>query len=269
LNPSWAPQLRARLTYYDIEYEGRIASPSINIDYDTYIAHSWPLPLDRSVTIDQLNAMAAQAAFGLILNYTTLPGRSNSTLEYASILLDGRPTNTAVSRQRGIDADIAYEWALPASTLQASLKGNYLLKAEDQFSPVMSPRQMFGLIFLQARFKGRAGLTWGNEAVSVNLGANYVSSNRDDRFLERDVRVGSWLTYDASVQYRFGKGRGPQWLDNARLTLSAQNLLDRDPPLIVPSLELGGGAEYSYVAYDSANADPYGRWMSIQLTKEW
>lgn len=269
LNPSWAPQLNARLNYYDVEYDGRIAGPSMEMDYDTYLVYGWPLPIDRSVTLEQLNAWIAEATFGLSFNYTTQPGGSNSTLEDVTVLFDGRPTNTATSRQRGIDADIDYRWTLPGSTLTASLDGNYILEAEDQFSPVMDPVRQYGRIFLQARFKGRAGLNWANKALSLNLGANYVGSNKDDRFVDRDVRVGSWLTWDASLQYRFGEGRGPAWLDGTRLTFSVQNLLDEAPPRIVPSMQVGGGAEYSYVAYDSANADPYGRWMSIQFTKEW
>lgn len=267
LNPSWAPQLSATFNYYSINYTGRIANPSPQTD-STYKIIGWPLPVDRSVTLEQLNAWVAQATNGLVSNFTTQLGGSNSGLEDVTVLFDGRPTNTSSSRQRGIDANVRYRWTLNSSTLVASFAGSYILDAEDQFSSLLEPVQQYGLIFKQARFRARSGLNWTRGVLSTNLAANYVSSYKDDRFTDRHVRIAPWLTFDASVQYRFDDARGPAWLNGSWLTLSVQNVLDKNPPRILPPVNVSGGSPND-VAYDSANADPYGRWMSIQFTKQW
>jgi iron complex outermembrane receptor protein len=49
-----------------------------------------------------------------------------------------------------------------------------------------------------------------------------------------------------------------------RLTLSAQNLLDRHPPLI-SSIQPG----LAGVNYDSTNASPVGRFFTLQVTQTW
>jgi hypothetical protein len=48
------------------------------------------------------------------------------------------------------------------------------------------------------------------------------------------------------------------WLDDLRLTLSAANAFGEKPPFV--NIPFG---------YDTANADLYGRVVSMQLTKGW
>lgn len=266
LNPDWAPNLNARLNFYEVDYTSRIASATAQRDSAGRV-YFWPLPVDRSVTKAQLDSWLANSVYG-VFNFTAAPGGSNSSLDDVSVLFDGRPMNTSGSRQRGIDFDLGYRWVLPESLLSFKFGGNYLIDAEDQFSKLVSPVRKYGYIFLPAQFRARAGMNWGNDVLSVNIAANYVDSNQDNRYVDQRKNVGSWLTFDASVQYRLDSGTS-NWLNNTRITASAQNIFDKDPPRIAPSMEIGGGAEYSYVAYDSANADPYGRWISVSFTKQW
>jgi hypothetical protein len=48
-------------------------------------------------------------------------------------------------------------------------------------------------------------------------------------------------------------------LNNVRMSLSAQNLLDRAPPLVLSSA--------SSFAFDSQNANPLGRVVTVSVTK--
>ena len=69
--------------------------------------------------------------------------------------------------------------------------------------------------------------------------------------------MGSWWTADAIAAYRFGE-TGHAWSDDLVVRASIVNVLDRDPPFANTAF-----------GYDGANADPFGRLMSVQLTKSW
>jgi len=69
-------------------------------------------------------------------------------------------------------------------------------------------------------------------------------------------RIGSWTTAD--LQVRYAPETGP--FAGTAVALTIQNLFDRDPPFY----DAPEG-----VAYDAANSDVIGRYVSLQLTRSW
>lgn len=267
LQPAFAPNFAARITYYDIEYSGRIDTPSPQIDTDTFYFHNYPLPVDRNVNLALLQSWIDRSAFPLF-NYTTFfDNGSQSQLEDVTVILRGFPTNTSVSRTSGVDADVSYDFSLNESSLSATLSGNYILESEDQFSPLRAPVKKFDRIFNPARLRLRGGLMWARESFSANLFANYISSYDDDRVMNAPPRrVDSWLTLDASMQYDFDRVNSESLLAGTMVTLSVINMLNEKPPKTAVGIS---GSERSIVAYDSANSDPDGRGIALQVTRQW
>jgi outer membrane receptor protein involved in Fe transport len=68
--------------------------------------------------------------------------------------------------------------------------------------------------------------------------------------------IGSWTTAD--VQVRYTPTRGP--LGGTAVTLNIQNLLNSDPPFYDSP---------EGVAFDAANTNVLGRFVSVQLTRSW
>ena len=156
--------------------------------------------------------------------------------------------------------------ARPLGDVQLGLNASYLLESEDQFSPLRPVVQKVGRIFNPARLRMRGGASFSRGASTASLYVSYVHSYEDDQSLGVPRHVSSWTTFDASYQYTFGGGM-PRLFSGTRLTLSVQNLFDKDPPLITTAVPATSLARTS--AYDSANADPLGRVIGVQLTKQW
>ena len=266
LRPAFAPGFSARFTYYDIEYTGRIAWPSPNVDTNTYEFYDYPLPVERNVSLAQLESWVSQAQFP-VFNYTTyFPWLSQSELEDVTVVLRGFYTNTSSSRAQGIDADFNYDFSVGESKLMATLNANYILEQEDQFSVLRAPVKTYDRIFNPAGLRMRGGMMWSLNAVSANLFANYVSSYDDDRVRGTTVGVDAWLTFDASVQYDFDRAGASGFMSGVKTTLSIRNLFDKDPSYVAPGIHVNDAA---FAAYDTANADPDGRTIALQFTKQW
>ena len=265
--PAFAPGFSASITYYDIEYSGRIATPYAELDSETYEFYDFPLPVDRNVDLARLQSWAAQATYPS-LNYTTLfPWLSQSELEDATVLLRVFPTNTAVSRMSGIDANLSYDFSIGESRVLTALNASYALESENQFSPLLAAVKTYDRMFYPAPLRMRGGAMWSLGGISANLFANYVASYDDDRVLNAPVRrVDDWLTFDLSLQYDFDRVGSAGLLSGTKLTLSVNNILDKVPPRVAYGLSV---TESSEVAYDSANADPDGRMIALQLIKQW
>jgi outer membrane receptor protein involved in Fe transport len=86
------------------------------------------------------------------------------------------------------------------------------------------------------------------------LAANHVDAYRSPA----GAKIDAWNTVDASLLWAPNVAEGP--FSGLSLTLSVQNLFDRDPPFYDNPLGVG---------YDPANADPLGRVVAVQLAKRW
>ncbi len=56
------------------------------------------------------------------------------------------------------------------------------------------------------------------------------------------------------------------YLHGIRLGLSVHNLFDTDPPALAST---GFQAPYFSSGYDSTNGSPFGRFVSVSITKDW
>ncbi len=265
--PAFAPSLSFAATYFDIDYTGRIEMPFPKLDTSTYEYYNYPLPVIRSIDPAALQTFLDAAVLGLFNDTTALPTGSHSELADATILIDGRPTNTAASRVSGVDASVTWHMPLAGGSFKVSSNGSYLIGSEDRFSVLQPVVKKVGRVFNPSRFRMRSGAAWSNEATSIGMYLNYVHSYDDDQVIGTARRVSSWTTFDVAYRYEFGSTSHFKLIANTALTFSVRNILDKDPPRI--ATEAAPGNSRPLQAYDSANADPQGRSIGLQLTKMW
>src|SRR5262249_16849082 len=129
-------------------------------------------------------------------------------------------------------------------------------------SPIVTVLNNFGN---PVDLKGHAFASILHGSFNGTLNANYVDDYTvNGLFTTGPVHIGSWTTFDLNLAYDFGARAG--LLDRVQLSVSAQNLLDRDPPFVDP---FGAGLGFIPIGFDSANANPLGRFVSVGIKKQW
>lgn len=173
------------------------------------------------------------------------------------VIVDGRRSNLGILKQQGIDLDSRYtfnsavgDWALGFNVAKI-LK---LTRAGAPGLPFVDVLDTFGNP-VSLRMRASAGFKTGNW--SANLFANYVGGYANTAVKPR-VDVASMTTIDASLSYAFEKD-ARYGLGGVVFNASAQNLLDRAPPIVINGTS----------SWDSQNASAIGRFVSVSLTKNW
>jgi iron complex outermembrane receptor protein len=132
-----------------------------------------------------------------------------------------------------------------------------ILKLERSSAPGLPFTDVLDTFGNPVSLRMRASAGWKLGAVSANVFANYIGSYTNTAIVP-NTEVPSMTTFDATLTYAVDKGVG-YGFGGTVLALSAQNLFDRAPPVV-----LNGTS-----SWDSQNASAIGRFVSISLTKSW
>jgi iron complex outermembrane recepter protein len=121
-----------------------------------------------------------------------------------------------------------------------------------------------GTVFYPPVWRSRFGVSWSYSRYVGSLFVNYTGGSREASSPGQqpagvEQSLASWTTLDGRVGVIFG-GQG----GSTKLSVSALNLLDRDLPLLNSSQAGSVG-----INYDSTNASPVGRFVTLQLTQAW
>lgn len=245
--PEWAPGLTASIGYFRVDYSDRITLPFSSIGgvltnpiYADFVISN-PTP-------EQIDELAAGARSGLV-NATGRPYDPSSVVA----ILDGRNVNATRERYRGIDVNVTYSVDLGAnSTIRLSAAGSYL-ESNRQLLATLPTTPLAGTTFNPPHFRGRGGLTWSNERVSLSGFVNFAGAVTDRR---RPVPVEgrALTTFDMTGRLRLGSG--------VELALVLRNLLNAEPEPIFTPLA-------SDTPFDSTNYAAEGRFIGLSVTKAW
>jgi outer membrane receptor protein involved in Fe transport len=115
------------------------------------------------------------------------------------------------------------------------------------------------------KWKGRGEVAWSRKRWSATVSANYTDGFIDLAVLNEDLpfKVKSTVFCDVQLSYDLGANasQNTSWYANTKLTVGANNVLDKDPP---------------YASGDGANAEGYpshlynstGRFLYVSLEKK-
>jgi hypothetical protein len=217
--------------------------------------------LSRSPGLDQVTALIGGAGRVFDLsgpNFT--PGGARPA--DVTVIVDNRFGNTAVTETSGLDLVVTHEFGIGQNRFQAELNANYILSFDDRLTPTAPVIGALDRPFRPVDLRARGGLSWTRGNFGANLFVNYTDGYRDER---RTVarRVGSFTTVDLGLSYSLGEasqGRSRP----LRIAFNVENLLDQDPPLLLPDPISTAG-----LGYDPVNASGRGRLVSLQLRKAW
>ena len=235
------------LNYFDIRFEDRIAQP-VNANFSGALID----PTLRSFVtfVDPANSAADRA---LIESYADTPGYTSLfPVNAYGAIVDTRWVNTGAVHLSGLDIAGSHDWELGDGRLTLDTALSWILDYENRTTPTAPAEDVTGLIGYPVDLRARTGLTWSRGGVQVAAHWNHVSNSRD----RLGARIDAWNTIDARLAWSSGSEGG----GGVQLQLAVQNLLDEDPPFYDASTGLG---------FDPGQASPFGRMVSLQLTRRW
>jgi iron complex outermembrane receptor protein len=265
LTPQSIPGLRVSGTYFEINYTGRVRYP---------LAADYPV---RSILLDpQYQSLISRdpdpglaALLGGKNAYCITPQGQlcNSMPSFDSIdaFVDLRDRNLAAVKVKGVDVIASYTWVTGMGRWAVDINAARLLRNREQIFPGAPTTDELNTVYRPVDLRLRGGVSFNRGDFNSVLSLTYVDDYRDTRvpsFAGPNQRpsVASWTTLDLTLQYDLTNLLFEQRSREAIISLSASNLLDRDPPFVSQRYGLN---------YDGVNANPMGRFLSAQIVARW
>lgn len=244
LTPTWAPGFRIHATYFDIDFVDRISDPG-----NLIAALANPTGYEG---VFIRNPTQAQIDYYLAIPSLVVGSLPPDGIE---VIWDGRLTNLASLRVRGIDLSASYDFETDFGDIQLFANASLMLQYTQQGNQTSAPLDAVDTMFNPVDLRARAGVAWSRENLGASLTAVYVDDYQDT-ISTPNRRVNSWLTWDTRFTYdmRSDTGHGTQ------LALNIQNILDEDPPF--------ANNPMGY-AFDPQAASPIGRFIALELRHTW
>lgn len=251
VHPRSVPGLSLDLTYFSADYKDRIVTPV------TYITQALSNPIYADLV--SLYPSASEVATALV--GALFFNNSSGAFDPAKVgaIIYSRYANATHQRIKGVDLDLNYRIET-ASLGSITLSGNAsYIESSQRLSALQPELDLAGTLFNPPHFRGRAGASWHHDQITVSPFVNYIGGVSDIR-ATTSYPVGSMTTIDITT--RVEAGDSTPFLRGFSFTLTAQNLLNARPALIQTS--------QGYQApYDSTNYSPWGRYVSLTISKSW
>ncbi len=249
-HPEALPGLESELTWFDIDYADRIVAPIVVAEALTNPAYAGLFVHYQPSDAVQAEALAHSRDF-----YNYIGGTPYDPSKVVAIV-DDRYANTVRQRIKGIDLSGSYLFDLGAGQLTVRGSASWL-DSKQILVAGESASDLSGTLFYPAKLNSRIGAVWRQGGFTASLFGNYKSGVTD---ISNGRKGASFTTVDAALRYDTGE-RDDAW-SNLALELSAQNLLNRAPPLYAAT-------SLSFTPYDSTNYSAVGRFLSLSLSKHW
>ena len=186
---------------------------------------------------------------------------TNQQLCQIQAWVDTRLTNIGSSTQAGLDLSLGYLLDIGSGHWSFNVNAVRILQEDIQTINSVPAASVLGQINNLVRWRGRSSLGWRQGPVSATLFVNYVGTylNNTPIVGRPNQEVPSWTTFDLSLGFDFGRLPNPGFMKESAISLSAQNLLARDPPVVLQA----SGAQY-----DPNNANLFGRIVQLNVMKK-
>ncbi|MGE4097513.1 MAG: TonB-dependent receptor [Hyphomonadaceae bacterium] len=229
------------LNWFRIDFQDRIATPA-----NPFTVLTNPTLYEPIIVRDPDDALVQSyfdAPFFIPLGPT--PPASD-----VGAIVDARLRNLSRSMVSGIDMSLSQRFDAYGFEFNASFSGSYLFSFEQAFSETGPVVDLVDTANNPIDLRLRASLGWQRDALSGTFSVNYADDYRDPAY---GRRVDSWTTVDASLGYRLDD-------NGVEARLNVRNLFNEAPPFLNNPIGIG---------YDPENADPLGRFISVQISKTW
>ena len=249
-HPEALPALEAELTWFDIDYTNRVEAPITTLYGSALNNPRYAQFIDYSPTVQGTEeAIASASAF---YNYAGKPYDPDDVVA----IIYAQNFNVARQHIKGLDLSSSYRFDLGPGHLAVRGSATWLDSSQQNTSEE-DAYEIAGTLFNPAKIKGRLGAVWSQGGFAASTFVNYTGGVMDTA---NGRKTASFTTFDATLRYATGQGGGA--LSGMAFALSAQNLLNRNPPLHEVPISY-------WPPYDSTNYSAIGRFLNLSITKHW
>jgi iron complex outermembrane receptor protein len=240
-------------TFFDIRYRNRISSIANPFAAVTDPLNAFFVTLSPSPGV--VRSLYDGYPSSQVFNETSAPFDPSKI----GAIEDSRMLNVASQTVRGADLNMAFKLGTGPISGLLFLNGTYLDLIE-QDTPQAPTQTLSGLAFYPAKFRTRGGATWKFNSWALTSTVNYLPGETNNQVTPFQ-KVGSWTTVDVSLRYTSAL---PGVLSGIHFNVAVLNAFDRAPPFVQLATAVTPGLNY-----DSSNTNPMGRFVSVQISKEW
>jgi iron complex outermembrane recepter protein len=270
-HPPFTPGFGLSASYFNIEYRDRIDVSAGGADDIAVLQRpQFESLLNRSPTAEDVAARLADSAFfrNVTRAFANCAAGAYCSPDPAALLVafpdvvlfDNRTNNLKVETIEGLDVVLSGDVETDLGAISFGLNSTYTLNHERRVTPESEPVSLIDRVGTPVALRARAngGLKRGDLGAYVYL--NYIDSYGDP-LSSQPSTISSWTTVDLSLQSDGLRFFDSHLLRTLQATLSINNLFDRDPPVYLRSAQ--------GLRYDSANANPIGRFAALRVSVTW
>ncbi len=242
--PTTIPGLKLSATYYSVDYKNRIDT----LPYATTLAN--PTLLGQYITRNPSPALLTEIYASPFYKGTPEPF-GNFVL-----IVDSRRKNLGGFKQTGLDLSAQYDFSNELGDWRVRGDWTEILTAKTSLLPGSAFIDVLDTINNPVSTRVRLSAGWSRDGWSLDGFVNHVGSYTNT-LATPNAKVDAWTTLDFTAAYVVQSGS--KLLQGVRLAVSAQNVFDEDPPVVINGL----------MAFDSANASAMGRFVNFSIAKQW
>jgi iron complex outermembrane receptor protein len=243
--------LQVSATVFDIRYKNRISQ--IDNPFSAYTDPANAFFVTPSTSAGFAQSVVNEYPPMQVFNETGAPFNAGGIVA----IVDDRLVNVATQTAKGSDIGASYRFDTGLGTALLFLNGTFL-DLTQQDTPQSPEQTLTGIAFYPPKFRMRAGVTWSPGPWAFTGTLNYLARESNNQVTPSE-EVASWTTVDASIRYTPGFHGAFAGL---HFSVAAINIFDRDPSYIKITVVPG-------LNYDSSNTSALGRFINLQVSKEW
>lgn len=209
LTPTFIPNLRLSVTYYNVTYKNLVYKPT---QADAFNNPFFSFAVIRNPTPAQVVAAIAAAP-----PQSPVPTRIDAIFQSFAINVGQRVID-------GLDIDLSYKVPTSFGTFNLTANANRQLGFRQELAPGTGFQDIIGQQSA-IKWRGRGGLSWNLDDLTVSGFMTYVGGFTNITTGTPFPNVKSWETFDMTVQYNL-----PKVLKGSQIQLRGSNIFNRWPP---------------------------------------
>lgn len=244
--PAAIKGLMTSVDWFNIDYTNRILTPG-NDNAVLQRADLAPYA-NMAPTAAQIQAALANPVYS-----------GSQTPGPVQFIVDGRRKNAGAVQTSGFDLNARYAFETSAGVVTTGLYGSYLTKYAQQLVPGTPMVDLLNKLNNPMRFRARAELGLARQGeFAITSFFNYTNSYTNNS-LATNPKVESSTTVDLNARWDFGKHLTSKLGREMYMTVSVQNLFDRQPPYV----------QNGTLAFDPQNVSAIGRSGTVMVGTRW